>query len=837
MIREDLDTLEDPIVTPNSLKVLENRYLAKNNNGKITETPKEMYLRVAKHIASCEEREKARWTKIFYNMMARNEFMPNSPTLMNAGRRMGMLSACFVLPVEDDINGIFDSIKATALVQKAGGGTGFSFNNLRPSGSIVKSSGGTTAGPLSFIDVFSSATTAIQQGAFRRGANMGILNVEHPDIVQFIMAKSDLNRWQNYNVSIAVTDQFMTVLRNAPNCAHLVRHKEWGEGFLWKDKKTGEVVAIKKDENTIDNTTDFDPWTIKETWDLICQRAWETGEPGLFFIDKANHGNPIPNIGRITATNPCGEQPLHDFDSCNLGSINLTKFVLPLPANYKSNKWIDCFDWEKWQITVDNSVRFLDNVIQVNNYPIPEIEAMGQLTRRIGLGVMGFADILFYFGIPYHSDLGREVAKVIGDSLNLDSFAASQVLALERGNFGAHEGSIFNGPMRNSYRTTIAPTGTISIISNCSGGIEPAFALAFKREVMLDDKGVAVEMTEFNPYFKTAIEALDINEYDKTTIYEYALKHGSIQDIDVSSMFERTRDKIRELKEVFKTSHDLEWDEHVRMQAAWQENIDSAVSKTINLRHDSSPADISQAYHLAWELDCKGITVYRDGSRDGKAGMVQPMKTNARNISEREKRVHTDSPVGPIDNRCMENPNASGGATPENLSDIVTNHSHSNHSKVGRNNEFLPAVRTRIKTPWGNLHVCIVLNHKEEEHEIFAQLGKSGDAISADLEGMCRMASLYLRGGGSLEDIIEQWSGIGSTTIMPSANGKMVSIPDALAKALMKYLEHKNQKEIETKTNDHVTDDYGTPCPSCNKAKLIYSEGCKKCNSCGFSEC
>jgi ribonucleoside-diphosphate reductase alpha chain len=783
----------DPDFSSNALEVLKKRYLAKDENGKIIETPKEMLIRVATAVAEAETDEgtKHMWATVFYEMMANRVFIPNSPTIMNAGRRMGMLSACFVLPVEDNIDSIFDSIKATALVQKAGGGTGFSFNDLRPNGSIVKSSGGTTAGPLSFIDVFSEATSAIQQGAFRRGANMGILKIDHPDIIEFIKAKEDLSRWQNYNVSISMTDDWMDALKEDPLNVHEVYHSEWGCGELWQkiDGDTGELT-VKAFKSTEEISYGWKHWTLEDTWALICQRAWSTGEPGLFFKDKANAKNVLlDSCGPIEATNPCGEQPLHPYDSCTLGSINLSKFHSP---NEESD-----FDWDSLKSTVESAVRFLDNVVEVNNYPLPEIMEMSKGTsRRIGLGVMGWADLLFAMKIPYNSGEARAFAERIQDFITVHAEKCSEEIAHEKGNFGGWKSSTYgkaDRPMRNAFHTTVAPTGTISIIADCSGGIEPLYALSFKREVMPDSSGHFTVMEEHNPYWKEAVSKTTISNGIKTSLLEYAVNHGSIQD------FETNDSEVEELKKLFITAHDIVPNDHIDMQAAWQRKVSTSISKTINLSKDSSSKDVQNAYMRAYDGGCVGITVYRDGCREGKNGMKQPMKVATTKIEK-----------------------------PENIA-----------VSFDYNDDMLPAVRTKIKTQFGNLHVNIVRDkNNDKEIEIFAQLGKAGDLIAADIEAICRISSRLLHLGGTLNDVIDQLEYIGTTHIMPSEHGKITSMPDALAKCLKKYVNHKKHIDLKKVTNgkERTESEYGVACPSCG-VKLSFQEGCMKCQGCGYSAC
>ena len=588
--------LIDPAMTGNALAVLERRYLKKDHDtSEVIETPRQLFWRVASHIATPEiefaggSPEKAlAIASEFYNLMATKKFMPNSPTLMNAGREMGMLSACFVLPVEDSIQGIFDSIKATALIQKSGGGTGFSFSRLRPRGDIVKSSGGTTEGPLSFIQVFSKATDAIQQGAFRRGANMGMLRVDHPDIAEFITVKDNLSTLENYNISVAATDKFLEELESDPETIHEVqnpRSKEWKQ--LEKHDGSGEV------------------WTVGEVWTTIVEHAWRTGEPGIIFIDRINAKNPIKNVGLIEATNPCGEQPLHPYDSCNLGSINLGLFVK------ESSDGELAFDWNEFKAVVHSTTRFLDDVIQINKYPLPQIDQMSKTTRRIGLGVMGFADALYKLNIPYNTEAGCEFGEEVMQVLNDESHLASELLAEERGVFPAWEGSDWEKAgrrLRNSYTTTVAPTGTISIIADCSGGIEPMFSLAFIRQVMKDIEGVPTKLEEVNYVFEKL--AKDRGLYSSELI-ERITEEGSLAHID---------ELPDDMKEVFVTAHDITPYWHMRMQAAFQRHCDSSISKTINFPHDATAEDVDKIYRLAIDLDVKGVTVYRDGCRD-----MQPM--------------------------------------------------------------------------------------------------------------------------------------------------------------------------------------------------------------------
>jgi ribonucleoside-diphosphate reductase alpha chain len=799
--------LQEPELSENARKVLERRYLKKDpDTGEVCETTRQLFWRVASNIARPElefpggtpDRALA-IAREFYGLMSRREFMPNSPTLMNAGREMGMLSACFVLPVEDSIEGIFDSIKATALIQKAGGGTGFSFSRLRPQGDLVRSSGGTTEGPLSFIQVFSKATDAIQQGAFRRGANMGILRVDHPDVMTFINFKDDLGRLQNYNISVTVTDKFVNELRHDPKTVHQVqnpRSKEWSE----LEKRDAEGVGIGE------------YWTVGEIWDAIVEHAWRTGEPGVVFIDRVNERNPIKNVGLIEATNPCGEQPLHPFDSCNLGSINLGILVKGEGADAT-------FDWDQYKSTIHTTTRFLDNVIEANRYPLPQIDNMSKTTRRIGLGVMGFADALYKLGISYDSEEGCRWGEEVMRVLNDESHLASEMLAEERGVFPAWEGSDWQKEgrrLRNSYTTTVAPTGTISIIADCSGGIEPMFSLAFIRQVMKDTRGVPTIMKEVNYVFEA--------EAQKRGFFSDELIDKLVEDGTLANC----EDVPDETKRVFVTARDITPYWHMKMQAAFQRHCDSSISKTINFPHEATVDDVRSIFELAIDEDVKGVTVYRDGCRD-----VQPMALKKSGEKHKQGTAAAEEPpAAPVELRPK----------PIKLPEIMT------------------CLRIRQMTPFGNMHVKVSVDPiSGKEREVFAQLGKGGDVANSDLEAICRLLSLWLRSNGSLPLALKQLEGIGSSLTVPTKDGRIMSLGDGLANALHRYLAAKAEHGLHPlllgtapqaleNTNYYHADDvpsdapprnvssYKVKCPACSGA-LAFQEGCVKCNACGFSQC
>ncbi|HEX5012241.1 MAG TPA: adenosylcobalamin-dependent ribonucleoside-diphosphate reductase [Planctomycetota bacterium] len=603
----------DPVngdFSENALRVLQNRYLKKDERGHLDETPVQLFQRVAEHVATAEPvHARGPWSRKFFEVMWDRRFMPNSPTLMNAGRPLGMLSACFVLPLEDSIADIMETARQIALVQRAGGGTGVDLSHLRPAGSIVKSSGGTTEGPLSFLKMLSAVTDAIQQGAFRRGANMGTMRIDHPDVLQFIRIKEDLSKVTNYNLSCTVPDEFMERVQKDRQGLHVVVNPHDGrQGWLRKSDNRADYEAPAK---PVADKAAW--WTTGEVFDLIVQKAWQSGEPGLIFIDRVNEYNPTPNVGQMNSTNPCGEQPLLPYEACNLGSLNLAAFHVP-PATGESGR--GSIDFSRLADTVRTCVRFLDNVVEANNYPTKEIDEMCRANRKIGLGVMGWADLLFKLDIAYDSSEALELADSLGAFIQKEAWDEDTRLAEEKGCFKNWQGSrwdkVLGRKMRNAHCVTIAPTGTISIIGGCSGGIEPIFSLAFKRQVMKDSAGRATVMYEINPIFLERLQEAGLAQEDIDRIVEHACEKGTLEGCPV---------RLPEgLRRTFRSARDVSPEWHVRMQAAWQTHTDAAVSKTINFSADATAAEVERAYLLAYETGCKGITVYRDNSRAG-----QPM--------------------------------------------------------------------------------------------------------------------------------------------------------------------------------------------------------------------
>ena len=755
---------ESAVLSSNSLIVLEKRYLMRDENGNVTETPEEMFRRVAENIALAERYyEKGadirKVQETFYDMMSSLDFLPNSPTLMNAGRDLQQLSACFVLPVGDSMEEIFDTVKNTALLHKSGGGTGFSFSRLRPRNDVVKTTKGVSSGPVSFMGVINAATEAVKQGGTRRGANMGILRIDHPGILEFIRCKEKTDQLTNFNISVALTDAFMKAL-----------------------EKDGDYTLINPRTGK-----EEDKLNAREVYDLIVEKAWQNGEPGVVFIDRINRDNPTPALGEIESTNPCGEQPLLPYESCNLGSINLSRFV-------KNRK----IDYDRIAGVVYRAVRFLDDVIDVNRYPLPQIDAVTKGNRKIGLGVMGFADLLIDMGIPYDSEEAVKTAEEIMSFIQRKAQDASTELARERGAFPTFKGSIYDKkgavPVRNSARTTIAPTGTISMIADCSSGIEPLFALVYVKQVMDGNRLLYV-----NRHFENILRERGI--YSEELMQKIAAA-SSLKDID---------EIPPEIKRLFVTAHDISPEWHVRMQAAFQKHVDNAVSKTINFPKSASKDEVDSAYRLAFEKGCKGITIYRDGSRQEQ--VLQKKETEETAAAEEQQ--------------------------------------HSRRKK--REPRMRPDITTgatmKIGTGCGNLYVTI----NEDEagpFEVFASLGKAGGCASSQIEAISRLISLSLRSGIEVEAVLKQLQAIRCPSPLWQKGGMVLSCPDAIGKAIKKYLgsaragAEKTRHRAKALSIDEVPKQSGSTnrgdivgtCPDCGAA-LEYIEGCASCRTCGFSKC
>jgi ribonucleoside-diphosphate reductase alpha chain len=801
-------------LTDIALTVLKKRYLIKDDQGRVTETPETMFRRVADTIAAVDARYGATPDQVrsrsnaFYRLMTEGLFEPNSPTLMNAGRPLGQLSACFVLPVGDDLSSIYETLKHQALVHQSGGGTGFSFSRLRPRNDIVRSTMGVASGPVSFMDVYNHSTEAIKQGGTRRGANMGILRVDHPDILEFITVKQDLSKVTNFNISVAITDAFMRAVADDTTYDLL-------------NPRTGDLQIASRDgvKNPLTGEVLVDPGqparlSARYVFDLIVRCAHATGEPGLFFIDRANLYNPVPALGSYEATNPCGEQPLLAYDVCNLGSINLGAFV--------SDGEID---WDGLREVVHESTHFLDNVIDANHYPLPEIAALSQRIRRIGLGVMGWADMLIRLGIPYNSTEATELGRQVMAFVDEESKASSERIAAERGAFPEWERSIW-GPdascardvdgnrirperkLRNCNVTTVAPTGTISIIAGCSSGIEPIFAVAFWRYQ------ADARMLDINPDF--VARARREGWFSEELMARIA-DSGHIHHAEVPEAVQRA----------FVTAHDITPEWHIRMQGAFQEYTDSAISKTCNFPNEATPEEIRAAYELAFSLGCKGVTVYRDGSRSN-----QVLSTGATNKPAEPKAEVPAAPTAP--------------EAPKPL----------RPRKVPTNG--LPSHSYPVETPLGKLRL-FVTELEGQPFEVFAVIGRAGSDVMAFTEAIGRLLSLALRCGIPVRLLAEQLRGIGGSRSAGFGPGRVRSVPDAIGKLLQDHYvngerphSHSNgngngngnghgaeaalisYEAIETHTEPLAI---GELCPDCQNATLMNEEGCRKCHTCGYAEC
>jgi ribonucleoside-diphosphate reductase alpha chain len=822
-------------LSPNAITVLERRYLVKDESGRPAERPEDLFWRVARTIAApdktygASDRAVETLAETFFELMAKRVWMPNSPTLMNAGRPLGQLSACFVLPVDDALSngksGIYDTLRAMALVHQSGGGTGFAFSRLRPKNDVVRSTMGVASGPVSFMKLYDASTDVVKQGGTRRGANMGILRVDHPDILEFITCKDDLTQVTNFNISVAVTDAFMAAL-------------EQGRAYDLIHPRTGKVVG---------------QLDAQEVFRKIVHGAWKTGEPGVFYIDRANQYNPVPALGSYEATNPCGEQPLLAYDVCNLGSINLGLFVKEGDV-----------DWDRLRTVVHLCTHFLDNVIDANRYPLPEIDDLAKRIRRIGLGVMGWADLLVRLGVPYDSEEGVALGRRVMEFVDEESKRASEKLAESRGAFPEWERSIW-GPdatcardaagerirpmrrLRNCNLTTVAPTGTISIIAGCSSGIEPLFAVAFMRNQ------AGVLMPDVNEDF-TAIAKRE--GWYSDDLMQRIAETGHIHFDEVPARWQR----------VFVTAHDVTPEWHIRMQAAFQAFTDSAISKTCNFPHEATEADVEQIYRLAFQLNCKGVTVYRDGSRE-----MQVLSTGstAKQVQQQAGGAGGTAPASQA---------AGGEALAEALGRLaeleaelartrdqlheVESENLQRRAKRSRP-ELLRGATRRVETPLGTMYVNITEDDRSQPFEVFISLGKAGGALMADVEAIGRLISLALRSGIPLKEIHRQLRGISSDRVVGLGPNKVLSVPDAIGIAIEKWMQEKQgvqqdllatgtalqtagapvaRREVSGTTGEAAqfgiepAQDFIGTCPDCG-SQLAFVEGCVKCYVCGFSEC
>jgi ribonucleoside-diphosphate reductase alpha chain len=747
----------DDILSPNALKVLQKRYLKKDDAGNAIEKPSDMFIRVAENIASAEsafgasESEVAEVARDFYDLMTSLEFLPNSPTLMNAGRELQQLSACFVLPVDDSMESIFGAVRDTALIHKSGGGTGFSFSRLRPGGDQVRSTQGVSSGPVSFMKVFNQATEAVKQGGTRRGANMGVLRVDHPDILQFIKCKAE-GDFANFNISVALTEKFMEAV------------------------KTGTTYdLVNPRDKSIVGQLD-----ARDVYDLIVEMAWATGDPGIIFIDRMNRDNPTPALGEIESTNPCGEQPLLPYEACNLGSINLSRLVKPTENGPE-------VDWDRLADIVHRGMRFLDDVIEVNNYPLPQIAELVAGNRKVGLGVMGWADMLIKMGIPYNTDAGVALGEKVMGFIDAEAKSASRKLAEQRGAFPNFKGSIYDTPegglMRNATVTTIAPTGKLSIIANCSSGVEPLFAVSYVRTVMDNDR-----LVEVNPLFEEI--AVKRGFYSRE-LMQLIADHGTVHDVD---------EVPADVQSVFVTAHDISPEWHIRMQAAFQKHTDNAVSKTVNFDNSATVDDVRAVYDLAYELGVKGVTIYRDGSKAGQ--VLTTGKSGKTGTAAPEEHFIRPGEIEP-----RPRPSITTGRT------------------------------EKIQTGCGTLYVTV----NWDEHgmcEVFTQMGKSGGCAASQSEALSRMVSVALRAGVDPAAITKHLRGIRCPSPCWAEGGKVLSCADAVGIVIehaVAYAETGIDLSGVTKHVDQL-DNLSGACPECGGA-IEHESGCAVCRSCGYSKC
>jgi ribonucleoside-diphosphate reductase alpha chain len=816
-------------LTPNAVTILERRYLIKDDKGQPVERPEDLFWRVARTIAAPDQTYGASpqalkgLAETFFELMATRVWMPNSPTLMNAGRPLGQLSACFVLPVDDCLSngqsGIYDTLRSMALVHQSGGGTGFSFSRLRPQNDVVRSTMGVASGPVSFMKLYDASTDVVKQGGTRRGANMGILRVDHPDILEFITCKDDLTQATNFNISVAVTDAFMEAV-------------EQGTSYDLIHPRTGQPVGQLE---------------AREVFRKIVHGAWKTGEPGVYFIDRANAYNPVPHLGSYEATNPCGEQPLLPYDVCNLGSIDVGRCVKD-----------GAVDWERLATVTHLCTHFLDNVIDANRYPLPEIDNLAKRIRRIGLGIMGWADLLVRLGIPYNSDEGVELGRKLMQFVDEESKRASEKLAEQRGVFAEWERSIW-GPdatcardprgerirpmrrLRNCNLTTVAPTGTISIISGCSSGIEPLFAVAFMRNQ------AGVQMPDVNEDF-VAIARRE-GWYSDELVQRIAAA-GHIHFPEVPEKWQR----------VFVTAHDVTPEWHIRMQAAFQEYTDSAISTTCNFPREATEADVEQIYRFAFKQRCKGVTVYRDASREN-----QVLSTGATT-----KKAQDAGAAAPPDEAQLQLAEALGriaeldAELQRTRADLHGVEAENLQRRAKRSRpDLLKGSTRRVETPLGTMYVTITEDEKGQPFEMFITLGKAGHALMADVEAIGRLISLALRSGISLKELYRQLRGISSDRTIGLGLQKVSSVPDAIGIAIEKWMQERQgiqqdllgeagapqaaireimtgvsgTGESELAAHGHETgQEFLGACPDCG-SQLAFVEGCAKCHVCGYSEC
>jgi len=742
-------------LTENGRRVLERRYLIRDEKGRATEKPDQLFRRVARNVAEADLRYDPKAdveavTEEFYGLMSRLEFMPNSPTLMNAGRALQQLSACYVVPIEDSMESIFKAVRDAAIIHKSGGGTGFSFSKLRPKNDVVSTTYGLSSGPVSFMRVFDAATDAVNQGGFRRGANMAIMEYTHPDILGFIGCKRSNDRITNFNISVGIDEQFMRMVAD-------------DDSYSTINPRNGDPVATVR---------------AREVFEAIVDNAWHNGDPGIVFLDRINRDNPTPALGRIESTNPCGEQPLLAYEACNLGSINLARFVDETGII-----------WERLREAVRAAVRFLDNVIDQSRFPLPEITTMVHGNRKIGLGIMGWADLLIALGVPYDSQEAIDLAGQLMRFVRDEGHRASQDLAEERGAFPNFKGSIYDRPdarpMRNATVTTIAPTGSISIIAGCSSGIEPLFAVSFVRNVMDN-----TELFEANPAFERVARE---RGFHSEKLMQRTAHEGSVAHID------EVPDDVRR---VFVTAHDISPEWHLRMQAAFQRYTDNAVSKTVNFPREATRDDVRRVFALAHELGCKGVTIYRDGSRE------QQVLSTGKTAQGASTKTDESGGYG-----------SGAGAQARPPRPV-----HKRRPLI------LNGKTIRMETGCGSLYVTV--NEDDEGvFEVFNTMGKAGGCAASQCEAIGRLISLAWRSDVDVERVVKQLRGIHCQKPFGFGDNRVNSCADAIGRAIQIFLKQNGSRVAEVRTARN-----GEACPACGGA-VEHEGGCTACRDCGYSDC
>ncbi|MFB6212886.1 MAG: adenosylcobalamin-dependent ribonucleoside-diphosphate reductase [Candidatus Magasanikbacteria bacterium] len=842
--------------TDNSLKMMKKRYLSKRGE-EATETPAEMFERVAESLAEVEKdyghntnfvNQKK---KEFFEIMGKQEFTPAGRTLANCGAKTALIANCIVLPIRDSMEGIFQTMKEAALLQQAGSGLGFAFDSLRPAMEPTIRSQGYASGPVSFLKVYDEAFGTIKQQK-RHGANMAMMSINHPDVLDFVKCKAQEGEITNFNISVKVTDEFMNKLKEDPD-------QPWY--CEWDGEKTKPRKVLRHPDGTVYDYEELDK-TVGEMFEEISKYAWVNGEPGVAFIDTVNKGNPLPGLGDIPASNPCGEQFLHPYDNCNLGSINLSQFVKD-----------DSVDFDRLRYVAKVSTRLLDNVIDKFEFPVDKVNEMASRNRRIGLGIMGFADMLYQLGIPYDSEEGRQKAREVMGTIQEAAEETSEELAVEKGPFPNYKKSIFDeGNRRNAALTTVAPTGSISMMFDTSGGVEPNFALAYVKQDKDGD-----QYHYLNKYFIQALKEKGFSEEKIEEIKEEVVENGSIQHLDLP----------QDLKDTFVTAMDISGEDHIRAQAAFQQSVDNSISKTINLPNEATKEDVRDSFMLAWELGCKACTVYREGSRQVQImnlgegdDVIAPSDVSKEELKEKAEdseieNIEDGSEIGELEKGQMdakEEPSNASEDKTEEAAEISEEFDFPKSAGNGGEGKLSPRERPeemsgktyKMKTGYGNLYITVNDDEHGDPFEVFATIGKSGGFFQEQSEAICRLISLSLRAGVSIENIIKQLKGIRGPMPVITNKGTVLSLPDAIARVLedhtgRNFLEEGNEDALEdgqsseveqkaevqarrmqpsTADSDADLADYGMMpgCPECG-APLQISEGCMSCRSCGFSRC